>query len=236
MSDPTLANRQPISRATQPISRATGSMGDISPPILSFHWLEPVYFKTHDTSFLSQSPEIMGYFVGFSDNVGHLMTYKIWNKATNKILDRSAVRSAKTPNVNLKASSPKSKLDPTSSNSPDMPQDQSKKGHIFSKIIGNGPNSSNGEPKYLDEPTEGEGTSTDQQDVEEDFITQPIIKIKDGEYSTIKIGEDGIPVTDAIGEYIYIKRIDPATIVGRKIKCKQDDSTILILALTSTMS
>ena len=72
--------------------------------MLVFQWLEPVYFKTHDTSFPSQSPEIMGYFVGFSKNVGHMvMTYKIWNKKTNKRLDRSAVRSVKTPNINLKA-------------------------------------------------------------------------------------------------------------------------------------
>ena len=97
-SDPTLGNKQPI-------FRATGTVGDIS-PMLVFQWLGPVYFKTHDTSFPSESPEIMGYFVGFSENVGHMMTYQIWNKTTNKILDQSAVRSAKTKNINLKAMTP----------------------------------------------------------------------------------------------------------------------------------
>ena len=114
MSDSTLGNRHPI-------LQATGTMGDIS-PILSFQWLEPIYyFKTHNTSFPSESPETMGYFVGFSNNVGHIMvTYKIWNKKNNKILNRSAVRSAKTPNVNLKATSPESELDPTSSHPPSL--------------------------------------------------------------------------------------------------------------------
>ena len=68
---------------------------DIS-PILTFSWMEPVYYKRHDSHFPSDSQESLGYFVGFSEHVGHLMTFKIWNKDTNKILDRSAVRSALT--------------------------------------------------------------------------------------------------------------------------------------------
>ena len=51
LSDRTLGNKQPI-------LRASGTAGDIS-PILSFQWLEPVYFKTHDTSFPSESPEVI---------------------------------------------------------------------------------------------------------------------------------------------------------------------------------
>ena len=142
-SDPTLGNKQPI-------LRATGTVGDIS-PILAFQWLEPVYFKTHDTSFPSESPEIMGYFVGFSENVGHMMTYKIWNKSTNKILDRSAVRSAKTQNINLKAMTPDRKQEHLPADNLLQHPKPSATKYIFSKVVGPSPNSFNGEPEYLDQ-------------------------------------------------------------------------------------
>ena len=43
VSDPSLNNKQPI-------IAATGRTGDIS-AMLSFHWLEPIYYKVEDTSF-----------------------------------------------------------------------------------------------------------------------------------------------------------------------------------------
>ena len=96
VSDPSLNNRQPI-------FAATGRTGDIS-ALLSFSWLEPVYYKIDDTSFPSESPEGLGYWVGVAEHVGHALTYKIWSKTSGKILHRSAVRSAKDKeNTNYRA-------------------------------------------------------------------------------------------------------------------------------------
>ena len=48
----------------------------------------------------------MGYFVGFSDTVGHELTFQIYLPSTGKIVDRSAVRSAiMSDNWNLRAAS-----------------------------------------------------------------------------------------------------------------------------------
>ena len=53
VSDPSLNHRQPI-------FAATGRTGDIS-ALLSFKWMEPVYYKIEDVSFPSESPEGFGY-------------------------------------------------------------------------------------------------------------------------------------------------------------------------------
>ena len=94
-SDTTLQGKQPI-------HVATGSIGDIS-PILAFKWMQPVYFKANNVSFPEESPEELGHFVGVAENVGHAMTFKIWNKKTNRVVDRSIIRPAEGPNINLKA-------------------------------------------------------------------------------------------------------------------------------------
>ena len=48
----------------------------------------------------------MGYFVGFSDTVGHKLTFQIYLPSTGKIVDQSAVRSAiLSDNWNLRAAS-----------------------------------------------------------------------------------------------------------------------------------
>jgi hypothetical protein len=88
-SDPSLNNRQPV-------FVATGRIGDIS-PFMTFQWMEPVYYKLDDSAFPSSSKEAFGYWVGIAEHVGHAMTYKIWNKLTNKILHRSVVRTALDP-------------------------------------------------------------------------------------------------------------------------------------------
>ena len=86
VSDPTLHNRQPH-------FVATGRIADIS-PLLTFHWMEPVYYKVDNSAFPSES---YGYWVGVAEHVGAEMTYNIWSKDTGKILHRSAVRSANLP-------------------------------------------------------------------------------------------------------------------------------------------
>ena len=95
-SDPTLNNRQPI-------FVATGKVGDIS-SMMYFQWLEPVFVKLDDSHFPSKSTEILCYWVGIAEHVGHSMTFKVWNKKTNKILDRSTIRTALDPKTrNLRA-------------------------------------------------------------------------------------------------------------------------------------
>ena len=97
VSDPTLHDRQPI-------FAATGHVGDIS-ALTTFQWLEPVYYKQDTKQFsFPDTGETFGYFVGIAEHVGHAMTYRIWNKETGHVVERSAVRSAHTEDhVNKRA-------------------------------------------------------------------------------------------------------------------------------------
>ena len=83
-----------------PLEKLTGETPDIS-PILKYDFYEPVYFATDaaletpkQTTFPSGIHESPGYFVGFGDNVGDALTYKILTKETQKIIFRSNVRTA----------------------------------------------------------------------------------------------------------------------------------------------
>ena len=80
-----------------PLEKLTGETPDIS-PILKYEFYEPIYFATDaaletpkQTSFPSGVHESQGYFVGFGDNVGDALTYKILTKDTQKIIFRSNV-------------------------------------------------------------------------------------------------------------------------------------------------
>ena len=55
-----------------------------------------VYFPRYTDSFPSDTTEDIGYFVGFSENVGHSITFKVLTLDTRKILFRSRVRPAKS--------------------------------------------------------------------------------------------------------------------------------------------
>ncbi|CAJ1934830.1 unnamed protein product [Cylindrotheca closterium] len=89
-----------------PIQVLTGITPDIS-VLLRFAFYEKVYYKTEEPSFPSDLPESIGYMVGIAEHVGHAMTYKILNPETNKILFRSEIRSAASPN------DPNKRLDPS---------------------------------------------------------------------------------------------------------------------------
>ncbi len=83
------------------MSVLVGSTSDIS-ILLRFGWWEPVYYKLDNSNFPSESPELLGRMVGFSEHVSHAMTYKILTDETNKVLHRSNLRAAldpDTPNV-----------------------------------------------------------------------------------------------------------------------------------------
>ena len=81
-----------------PLQLLEGTTPDIS-PLLQFDFYEPVYYKAHEPGFPSESVEKSGRFVGISENVGNALTYKILTDDTQKIIHRSAVRSALDPTI-----------------------------------------------------------------------------------------------------------------------------------------
>ena len=76
-----------------PMEVMTGSTPDIS-AILLFQFWEPVYYKTEDSSFPSQSTEKLGRFVGIAEHVGHALTFKVLKDDSMKVIYRSRIRSA----------------------------------------------------------------------------------------------------------------------------------------------
>jgi hypothetical protein len=81
-----------------PMAVLTGSTTYIS-IILRFGWWEPIYYKLDDSDFPSESPELPGRMVGFSETVGHAMTYKILTGDTQKIIHRANVRTGLDPDA-----------------------------------------------------------------------------------------------------------------------------------------
>jgi hypothetical protein len=63
--------------------------------ILMFYWFEPVLYLDPVSKFpFPETTERSGYFVGFADNVGDALTFKILKNDLVTILRRSVVRSA----------------------------------------------------------------------------------------------------------------------------------------------
>ena len=93
-----------------PIQALTGQVPDIS-HFLHFSFWEPVFNKVDenepDHRFLSQSNEKQGHWVGFADNKGDHLTWKILTDETNQIITRSAIRSTTKPSPNLRLDPPK---------------------------------------------------------------------------------------------------------------------------------
>ena len=79
-----------------PLEVMTGSTPDIS-ALLLFQFWEPVYYKTTDASFPSESTEKLGRFVGIAEHVGHTLTFKVLTDDTQKVIFRSRIRSALDP-------------------------------------------------------------------------------------------------------------------------------------------
>ena len=73
----------------------TGSTPDIS-MIYRFKFWDLVYIKRDESKegklFPYHSNETMGRFVGFSESVGHLMTYNVITMDTQRLLYRSRVK------------------------------------------------------------------------------------------------------------------------------------------------
>ena len=93
-----------------PVQALEGTTPDIS-FLLHFSFYEPIYYRIDssepDLNFPSSSNEKKGYWVGFADNQGDSLTWRILTEDTQKIIIRSGVRSALriTTNQRLASSS-----------------------------------------------------------------------------------------------------------------------------------
>ena len=92
-----------------PIQALEGTTPDIS-FLLHFSFYEPVYYRIDssepDLNFPSSSNEKKGYWVGFADNQGDSLTWRILTEDTQKIIIRSGVRSALRTTTNQCLASP----------------------------------------------------------------------------------------------------------------------------------
>ena len=91
-----------------PVQALEGTTPDIS-FLLHFSFYEPVYYRIDssepDLNFPSSSNEKKGYWVGFADNQGDSLTWRILTEDTQKIIIRSGVRSALRTTTNQRLAS-----------------------------------------------------------------------------------------------------------------------------------
>ena len=91
-----------------PVQALEGTTPDIS-FLLHFSFYEPIYYRIDssepDLNFPSASNEKKGYWVGFADNQGDSLTWRILTEDTQKIIIRSGVRSALRTTTNQRLAS-----------------------------------------------------------------------------------------------------------------------------------
>ena len=92
-----------------PVQALEGTTPDIS-FLLHFSFYEPVYYRIDssepDLNFPSSSNEKKGYWVGFTDNQGDSLTWRILTEDTQKIIIHSGVQSAHRTTTNQRLASP----------------------------------------------------------------------------------------------------------------------------------
>ena len=92
-----------------PVQAFEGTTPDIS-FMLHFSFYEPVYYRIDssepDLNFPSSSNEKKVYWVGFADNQGDRLTWRILTEDTQKIIIRSGIRSALRTTTNQRLASP----------------------------------------------------------------------------------------------------------------------------------
>ena len=71
----------------------TGVTQDLS-ALLHFKWQEKVYYRMDESSLPLETAEASGHFVGFSENIGHALTFAVLTDDMHKIICGSKVRSA----------------------------------------------------------------------------------------------------------------------------------------------
>ena len=92
-----------------PVQALQGTTPDVS-FMLHFSFYEPVYYRIDssepDLNFPSSSNEKKGYWVGFADNQGDSLTWRILTEDTQKIIIRSGIQSALRTTTNQHLASP----------------------------------------------------------------------------------------------------------------------------------
>ena len=92
-----------------PVQALQGTTPDVT-FMLHFSFYEPVYYRIDssepDLNFPSSSNEKKGYWVGFANNQGDSLTWRILTKDTQKIIIHSGVRSALGTTTNQRLTSP----------------------------------------------------------------------------------------------------------------------------------
>ena len=92
-----------------PVPALAGTTPDIS-FLLHFSFYEPVYYRIDssepDLNFPSSSNEKKGYWVGFANNQGGCLTWRILTEDTQKIIIRSGIQSALRTTTNQHLASP----------------------------------------------------------------------------------------------------------------------------------
>jgi hypothetical protein len=88
-----MANFQLNWKIPEQVSKEERGTPDIS-HILMFYWFEPVRLDSISKFQFLETTEKPGYFVGFADNVGNELTFKILKNDLVTVLHRSVVRSA----------------------------------------------------------------------------------------------------------------------------------------------
>jgi len=93
-----------------PLCTLTGQTTDIS-HLLCYQFYQKIYYKIEDSAkqFPSHSNEKLGYWVGFADNVGDAMTWKILTE-DNHVIYRSSIRPADDDSRNLRVDPVKGEL------------------------------------------------------------------------------------------------------------------------------
>ena len=109
------ATASPALGGLTPLQALTGQVPDIS-HFLHFSFWEPIYYKVDESEpdhrFPSQSNEKRGHWVGFADNKGDHLTWKILTDDTSTIIIRSVVRSATKTSPNLRLDPPQGEDQP----------------------------------------------------------------------------------------------------------------------------
>ena len=109
------ATASPALGGLTPLQALSGQVPDIS-HFLHFSFWEPIYYKVDESEpdhrFPSQSNEKRGHWVGFAENKGDQLTWKILTDDTNTIIIRSAVRSATKTSPNLRLDPPQGEDQP----------------------------------------------------------------------------------------------------------------------------
>ena len=109
------ATASPVLGGLTPLQALTGQVPDIS-HFLHFLFWEPIYYKVDESEpdhrVPSQSNEMRGHWVGFAENKGDQLTWKILTDDTNTIIIRSAVRSTTKTSPNLRLDPPQGEDQP----------------------------------------------------------------------------------------------------------------------------